>query len=318
MTQSQRPARTASKACGWILTYCGGAIFVAWLLGVALSDRWAWSQWLLWMTDLSLVPAAALIMAGRLVRGRRGISPYVLVMVLGPVFWAASLWGWGWLKWTNESTTDTIRVLQWSAGPVIGDPTPYANFITSIDADVSIVHGAHRAAPTDTFRAWSHQQRVFIRGAFLIASHIPITRLQTIGWADDITLVYLELLPPQAEPLRMILVDLPSDPARSRNAIVSRAKHMLKERQAEADVMLGDFNLTQGSWQLRNLMPPLEPVWFDTGHGWGGTYPRNVPVLQLDHVLAMPDRVQSIHVVTPPIGRHRAMVSDIKVLKQIE
>lgn len=292
---------------GRLILAIGALLTGMWLVGFICADRWYWSQWLLWMTGLSLIPAGGFLLWGHWVLQRRLRGYPMLLMLLGVGVWVSGLLGFQLRR--SDGQVASIRILQWAAGPVIGTPEPYASFIVDTDADISIVHGGHRAATTEAYRSWAADRQVAIRGAFLIASRIPIHQLQTLIWANDITLVLLELHPPEAAPIRMILTDLPSDPLRSRAAIATRVQEALAAHGDTVNIMLGDFNMTQDSWQLRHLAADLQPMWSHCGAGWGGTFPRRWPVVQLDHVLSSPERVISMHTITPPVGRHRAMVT---------
>ena len=293
---------------GWAAWILGIALTTAWFAGMVFSDRWYWSQWLLWMTGLSLIPSGGLLLIAHWLLTQRVRIYAIGLVLLGPALWAFGLIGTHQIN--PNRTSDSIRILQWSAGPVIGKPEDFATFIVNNNADVSIVHGGHRAASSEAYRAWTHDRQVTIRGAFLISSRLPIHRLQTLIWADNITLVLLELHPPDAAPIRMVLADLPSSPQRSRSQVAQRVHEVLADLSGTIDIILGDFNMTNDSWQLRHLTDNLHPMWSHCGFGWGGTYPRWLPIVQLDHVLSTPDRVQSMHVIAPAVGRHRAIVTE--------
>jgi len=190
--------------------------------------------------------------------------------------------------------------------------TPYARFIVETDADITIVEGARRAAADPAIQAWATEVSLATHGQFLIASKLPIVHLRTIAWAKDILLITLDVQRSDEGLLRLLIVDLPSDPDRSRAKIVNSAHALLAQLDATPDLILGDFNLTQGSWQLQRFLPDYQPAWSSTGAGWGGTWPRTVPIYRLDHVLEPPNRiVQSITTIDPGCGRHRAQLIEV-------
>ncbi len=279
-----------------------------WTIGVVASDKWPWSQWAAWVPPLALFPGGVLLWAGWWMLRSRLHWTGIAVAVAGPVIYVAALWSPG-----AAPSLHGTSVLHWTAGPIRGEPAPYADFIMSQDADVAIVEGARRAGTNPAFRTWSADRHVAVRGPFLIVSRLPIRTLRTIAWADDILLFLLVVDRPDGSLLRILVADLPSEPARSRRDVVDTAHELLSHLDAPVDLIVGDFNLTQGSAQLRRFMPGFTPMWDSRGSGWGGTYPRTLPLVRLDHVLtADPSLVTSIETSTPPVGRHRAQHITIK------
>ena len=109
------------------------------------------------------------------------------------------------------------------------------------------------------------------------------------------------------QPLSILLVDLPSDPGRSREAIARRLQELLlKAPTGTYDLVVGDFNMPADSHVFATLFPDFDPTWPTAGSGWAGTYPREWPVFRIDHVLAGPRvEVTFIETVDPGRGRHR-------------
>jgi endonuclease/exonuclease/phosphatase family metal-dependent hydrolase len=270
--------------------------------GAVVSDRWLWTQWAAWIPAVLLLPGGLLLWLGWRLLRRRVRWLGIVIAAAGPVIYVSALW-----KPAGGPPPSGTSVLHWTAGPIRGTPEPYAAFIMSQDADVAIVEGARRAGTDPMFRTWSADHHVAVRGPFLIASRLPIRTLRTIAWAEDILLFLLVVERPDGSPLRMLVVDLPSDPGRSRRGVIDTAHELLGQLDEPVDLIIGDFNLTRCSSQLRRFKPGFAPMWGAHGSGWGGTYPRAFPVTRLDHVLAAdPTLIESISTSTPPVGRHRA------------
>jgi hypothetical protein len=53
-------ARTIRTILGITCTVIAVTVLVAWLTGRVISDRFGWSQWLLWMPTLAMLPAVGL------------------------------------------------------------------------------------------------------------------------------------------------------------------------------------------------------------------------------------------------------------------
>ncbi len=288
----------------------GGAVLIGlpWFVGQVASDRWWWSQWLLWIPTFMLCVAGLLLWGGLQLRHSRWHPAGLALAVIGLLLFVYMLWSPG-----EPPKVPSIRILHWTAGPTLGSTEPYARFIVDTNADITIVEGARRAATDPAMRKWSSGVTLAMRGQFLIASKLPIIRLRTVAWARDILLITMEVQQPDKRPLSLLIVDLPSNPDRSRGEVINSAHELLSRLDAPPDLVLGDFNLTQGSWQLRRFLPGYEPAWSTAGTGWGGTWPRTMPIYRLDHVLttrAMTPR--SITTVDPECGGHRAQLIEVK------
>lgn len=294
---------------GWALVAIGLGLTASWAIGAAASDRWWWSQWLSWIPAIILLPAGLSILVGGLLQGRSWKAVGIATAIAGPIIFIAERW-----SPVTASAAASIRILQWTAGPPRGNAEPFARFIVDTNADITIVEGARAAAAEPLMRAWATDHTLAMRGQFLIASKLPITRLQTVAWARDIMLIAMEVTTPSGPPLRLLIVDLPSAPNRSRAEVIHTAHELLERLERQPDLVLGDFNLTQDSWQLRRFLPGYKPAWRLVGEGWGGTWPRTMPIYRLDHVLASNGRPpQSITTIDPQCGGHRAQLIDMGI-----
>jgi len=299
----RRSSRWRSAAHRGLL---GTAIILTfiWVLATATSDRWWWSQWILWLTSLILIPAGFCLMTSLLLARRRFWWFGSGLCLLGVMVFTAERWR----PWSAEQPSG-LRILQWTTGPVFRDAAIAAEALTALNADISIVEGARKIASTEVFQSWAREGRVSVttKGPLLIASKLPIVRMRTLMWAKDTILVEL-VVATDDQHLKMLLVDLPSDPSRSRADIASTVRRTLSESTYAPDLLLGDFNMTASSWQLRHIAPGYQPAWPIAGTGWGGTFPRQWPVYRLDHVLASAKLIDQMSIATidPGVGRHRA------------
>ncbi|MBT5382690.1 MAG: hypothetical protein HOL13_07610 [Phycisphaerae bacterium] len=315
MTSSPRRIRTV---VGWTCTSLGWLIIGLCLLGWIANDRWWWSQWLSWIPVLAFVLVGILMWSGRHIRRTPGVSNWSGVgwVIAGLVFSAVDhlLLGGYWFS-GPPPTAETVRILQWNAGPTPSNVTPFTSFIVQTDADITVVEGARRTTSDPLFQTWAEDKSLAMRGQFLIASKLPITRLQTVAWTHDILLIELSVKQRNGQSLDLLIVDLPSDPNRSRNTIIEEVAQVRSRLHREPHIAIGDFNLTQYSWQLERVLPGFFPMWRDAGLGWNGTWPRRLPIYRLDHVLSKrPTRVHLITTTDPGCGRHRAQVIDIRAV----
>jgi hypothetical protein len=300
------------RTVGWIALALGATLLVAWLAGRVLSDRWTWSQWLLWMPTLTLAPAFVLTGSGLALLGvrRRAVAIVLVAAMLGPIGELIDLWRPGTL---HAPAPGALRILHWSAGPTMTSTAALEQLIHQTDPHVVIVLGARQAAAGAALEDWGAVPGPLPRGEFMVFSTLPVLRCRSLARSRDIQLVALDLAWAPGAPFRMLLVDMPSDLTRNRWAVAAQARDLIDRTvNAPPDLVVGDFNMTQQSRALRSILPDWQVVWPDGGHGWGGTWPRSVPMWRIDHVLIPPGfALPSIQVIDPGTGRHRAQIIDV-------
>ena len=286
------------------LLFAGALGVLAWLLGRICSDRWVWSQWLLWLPAAVMTPALGLMAAGLLLRRARRwlIGVCALAAVAAPGIDVLRLWR------PNCAPNGSLRVLHWTAGPQMRSTDLLKQVIEQTDPHLVVVLGARRASAGEALANWGVVPGPLSRGEFMIFSKVPITTCRSLARSDDIQLVELVLASPWA--MSILLVDLPSDPARSRWTIAQQTANLMSRTlPSEPDAILGDFNMTQASQALRSIRPDWALAWPGGGSGWGGTWPRAVPLWRIDHVLTPPDAPKPwVKTLDPGAGRHRAQI----------
>lgn len=295
-----------------VLIVVGSTLLLAWIVGRICSDRWTWSQWLLWLPSLTLVPGFLLLaLGGWLLSLRRyAIITLCIASTLGPVGELTALWRPGELPTT---TAASLRILHWTAGPQMRSTALLLNAIERAQPDVIVVLGARRAAGGESLAQWGVVPGPMPRGEFMIFSRIPVVSCRSLARSDDIQLVQLVVQPSGAEAVECLLLDLPSDPARNRWAIAQATSALIgRTLRSTPSIVLGDLNMTQDSRAMRSILPGWSTAWPAGGRGWGGTWPRSVPLWRIDHVLVPPgDPVPRVTTFDPGAGRHRAQVIDL-------
>ncbi len=295
-----------------VLIVAGSTLLLAWIVGRICSDRWTWSQWLLWLPSLTLVPGFLVLALGGwlLSLRRRAIITLCIASALGPVGELTALWRPGEL---SAPTAGSLRILHWTAGPQMRSTPLLLNAIERVQPNVVVVLGARRAAGGEALAQWGVVPGPMPRGEFIIFSRIPVVRCRSLARSDDIQLVQLIVQPNGAEAVECLLLDLPSDPARSRRGVAQATSALIgRTLRSTPSIVLGDFNMTQGSRAMRSILPGWSTAWPVGGSGWGGTWPRNMPLWRIDHVLVPPGvPVPRVTTFDPGAGRHRAQVIDL-------
>jgi hypothetical protein len=152
-------------------------------------------------------------------------------------------------------------------------------------------------------------------GPFTVLTRDRIRALRWIVKAEGVSIVFLELAPPAGfvEPLRVLLIDMPSNPRRPRMTLARHVRTMLDDADApDVDMIIGDCNMTRGSAALRTLFPGVRDAFDDGAAGWIATFPRKRPIYHIDHVLLGSGlRSEAYECIPTSFGRHRAQVAHV-------
>lgn len=322
MSRLGRAGRAIAVYGGTALALLAGLFVVAWLTGRITSDRFQWSQWLLWIPTLSAVGAAAIGLiaalrpAKRPSRRRRRLLTWGVVVAALLVYLTAiehKLWR------PTGRDADGLRVVHWT----ITESRSYhkggelADELRRLDGDLTILTNVGGAAVSREVRAWLgaglKPDRI---GPFTVLTRDRIQALRWIVKAEGASIVYLELAPPPGftAPLRALLVDMPSNPRRPRMALARQLRTMLDDADApEVDMIVGDCNMTRGSAALRTLFPGFRDAFVNGAAGWIATFPRERPIFHIDHVLLGPKLRSTAYECAPTsFGRHRAQVAHVR------
>ncbi|UCD76118.1 MAG: hypothetical protein JSV91_04185 [Phycisphaerales bacterium] len=288
----------------------GAAAVLAWLLGRLLSDRWAFSQWLLWIPTAAMLPAVLLGIFGALAPGRKvrlkrrrlRIWALCAICIAGyfsfiehrlfrgapPAQGELTIAHWNMTHWRTEA--DRLRVLD-------------------LLCDITILVDAWglRRDP-DLLDSLPEDQTAFYVRRFMIITNQPIIEARPLIAHDaaDVALLRLDCTETLGRELVVYAVDLPSDPKLPR----ARTARQLRDLIAEADgpppdVVVGDFNMTRNGAALGFAFPSLHHAFDDGGHGYTASYHRVFPLYHIDHIL-LNDSLRAVRydLINPNLGRH--------------
>jgi endonuclease/exonuclease/phosphatase family metal-dependent hydrolase len=293
---------------------------LAWLTGRVLTDRFAWSQWLWWIPT----PAALLVATlGLALANRRGAPPSRRRRRV--LFWSActaaltmhfAIFEHRLLRPSPPARGPALTIGHWNMTlDSYSPPNRLMEGVARLDADVMVV-----TSPSNTVRQAFTQLAANADGAawmhdgwpMLMFSRLPINRVRVLVAVDlmFITLVELDAAAALGRPITLALVDLPSNPRRSRMTIAREVRRLLDEAGApEPDIMVGDFNIPRGSASIATLFPGMTNAFDRAGHGYAGTFPRRLPLYHIDHVLVNERAgltAARYDLIDEGLGRHRA------------
>lgn len=318
-------------------------VLVAWLVGRIVSDRFLWSQYLVWVPPIVTQGAAAGLVAvawigaqlvgpGRCTRRliRTAAAAWIVV---GLVVLIADWHAGRLITGRHRPAPTDITLVVWNlANEVLEGP-----MIESLphDADLMILSNPGGVSLGGVL-TWT--QRVQPIGA--IATHQVLGRwpildsaivsldLHGVRWKmnprrhgrlaiDDgrLAFVTLDARAELGRTLTIWIVDLPSDPKLSRWHVLARTADRASDFPP-ADLIVGDFNTPRGSRSIRQLTRSMTDAHAAAGLGPDATWPRDRPLWAIDQVYAAPwlDVVR-FEVVDPGVGSHRLVVTSLRATR---
>jgi hypothetical protein len=237
---------------------------------------------------------------------RPGRVIWCIIAGLGMTWWCAVEQPWRPFKDPGGGLT----LVQWTMSHDKTDRDAHARVIVDLNADITILTHGYGVRGTDRIQDWlGPDLHPYKYGHFTVLTRLPVRQLRSIAAAQNIHLVQIEIDTTESlgRPLRLIAVDLPSNPLRSRMRMAEVSKEWLEKRHAHGpDLALGDFNMRLGSAAMKTMFPELQDAWHSSGVGWGPTFPRTFPIYHIDHVM-IADWLHAIssRTINPGIGRHR-------------
>jgi endonuclease/exonuclease/phosphatase family metal-dependent hydrolase len=303
-------------------------LLLAWLMGRIASDRWPWSQWLLWIPTPAALAAALLgalaalrpsrrprVRRRRLLRWVAASFAVVIYFILIEHRWLRS-------APNVDDRSSSVKLAHWNLTVRIDSPDALQGVmdrLIDLDSDITVLAGpAYAAWQPPVIEALGQGQQPVSLGPLVVLSRMPILTVDQIG-ADQafVLVVKIDATAKLGRPIVLYAVDLPSNPYLSRMAMAQRVRRLLDDSIGSdnippPDLVAGDFNLTRHSASLARLFPNMEHAYDQAGHGYGATFNRRwmLPLYHIDHVLVAPGFVAKRYdLVDPGMTRHKAQLA---------
>ncbi len=289
-------------------------VLITWLTGRIVSDRYGWSQWLLWIPTPGAVAAGVLGVLGSFGRRRLMLGWAIITVVIAAYFAGFEH------RLTRAHRTESfgLRIAFWNANASgDGDDTKLNDALLALDADITILTNAshHRRYERLTGSLGEDGRRFGVR-PFMVFTRLPLLEYRSLVSNEGIEVLHLRVDATAriGREISIFAIDLPSDPRIGRMKVATRLRSLLASADAPPpDIVIGDFNITRGGAALRTAFPDLEHAYDQAGHGYGATYPRAFPLYHIDHVL-LDDSLQALdyRLVNPGLGRHVIQITDVR------
>ncbi len=304
----------------WLLQAASLVVCVAFGCGLALEDRWLFTQWLSWIPGLVPLLLALLalvtILAVRGGRWRRCVALQgLLVVLLGGHILRTSF---GLEPGVPGGSPEMVHLLQWNSSWPAGDDPRSMQALAGAPADIVLISNRGAITSPDMVQRWAGRDaRVVGAALFALITEWPVTeaRLVAAGGAGATRwyVARFTVLPPawHGRPLRIAMVDMPSRPSLPRRQVADAVAEAIESGGlGDVDVVAGDFNAISGSVLLSRCFPGMRDAANEAGAGWYATWPRRFPLWQIDHTLLGPGlRCLRAWTLDPETSSHRMTMS---------
>ena len=287
-------------------------VVVAWLFGRLLSDRWAFSQWLLWIPTPAMLPAVFLGMLGALAPGRKGrlkrrrLRAWVLCALVIACYFG--IIEHRLLRSTPDAEGD-LTIVHWNMTHWRTDADRLRVLDLVCDLTILVDAWGLRGDP-DLLESLPEDQEVLYIRRFMIITNQTVIEARPLVAHDmgDVTLLRLDCTATLGRELVVYAVDLPSDPKLPRAELARKMRELIEDADGPPpDLVVGDFNMTRNGAAFRTLFPALHHAFNDGGHGYGASYHRTFPLYHIDHILLNDSlRAARYDLIDPGLGRHCA------------
>lgn len=315
LTRDPRPSwfKRLLGACLSVIAAILALSLMAWLTGRVVSDRYGWSQWLVWIPTPAALLAAAL---GAMLSLRRVSHPQIRCRRL--MLWFCSLLALAAhfsfvehrLFRAHREAAAGLRIVHWNATHVRGEaPDAYRSAIMLAEGDLTILTDAGSIPWHPDIHTWLGDGGFAQRShPFTILSRVPILTMRVLIAKEEIQVLLLQIDTTESlgRPLLIYAADMPSDLTLPRAKLAREVRRMLDELGAPPpDLVIGDFNITRDAASLAIMFPGYRHAFRTAGAGYGATFHTRFPLYHIDHALLGEGVIAERYELRPArVGRH--------------
>lgn len=305
----------------------GFAASAAWATGRVMTDSIAVIQSVHWIpTVVALGFTVSACIGAGLLRRRRTLVALIVIAVVQAGFVLAQDWH-PWRRATDSvgGGPGRLRVAHLNANWPGASSRRFAEALATVTrlafgpdgADIVMIseRGDILASANEAEMIPPNVQAIVV-GRFAVISRVKVTRAKPLFDDGSVAAVLVEFeVDPRQGPMRVLLIDTPSSPGRSRIAVMDSLRGWIdRTLEGAPDLVIGDFNTPGGAASMRSIMSGLTEAFDLAGTGWGGTFPRTFPLWHIDQLWCGP-RVTpcAYETIDPGIGQHRAQAAVLEL-----
>jgi hypothetical protein len=302
------------------LTVATCLVCIAWLIGRITSDRYGWSQWLLWIPTPAVMVVAAIGLAAASrpsgIAGRRRCRVIAWAAISAAILVYFSVFEHRLLP-RSSAGAGALRLVHGSVQA--GGRQVVSRFgesLIGLDGDVTIVNSA---LPGRGIKRLRDQLQDLGTSAlawpFVLVTHLPILEARPLVANAELRVAVfrLDATATLGRILTVYAIDLPSEPRRSRADVARDLRRILDQTVSEPpDVVVGDFNMTRNSAAMAIAFPDLEHAYNQAGWGYAASFHRGFPLYHIDHTLVDESvRAVDYELIDIGMGRHLVQVVEL-------
>jgi hypothetical protein len=256
-------------------------LFAGWAVGQFARDA-TWLTGLCFYLPSAVVAAVSLVAAVLNATARRRIpSLFATVLALPPLLMVTLVENR--LIDSLDCGSSDLRLVHWNTGgrparPGVGD------YLIAERADLYVLTDVPNASHVGVLH--DRLGKEYHASTFSNLAVVGRGEVRADGWLvnrDGFEVQEVTWAPPGQPPLRLLVVDLPSDVWVARDPLLREVNALIG--QYGPDLVVGDFNAPRRSWALANLPHGYKHAYYTCGGGWGYTWPVPVPMYAIDHCL---------------------------------
>lgn len=191
---------------------------------------------------------------------------------------------------STETSGPTLSVLHWNVCRGWAGWARLAGRIRNENAELVILSEVQKREHAETL-AGLLPELPHVRYAvpMLVLSKHPLGEVKVLARATGLRVYELDLQQEEA-PWRFVVLDVGANFELAREPLMKTLRSRLEARQP--DFLAGDFNTPRKSRLLTPPAPGFVHAYEEAGQGWSYTWPTFLPVLAIDHLFVLQERVE--------------------------
>jgi hypothetical protein len=289
---------------------CAGVALLVpfWVVGQIARDVFLLTALCFYIPSAFLSAVLPVCAVAQLAGKRRRLAVVLACLALPPCVMVGLVENRMFVKLPSAERGD-VRVVHWNVGGMLGRKEP-RDFLAARQADLYVLSEVrNNGRQVEGFR-----DRLGSRYQSAVFGNLAVVgtgRLRADGWLLDRNRTKVQAVTWECagRSLRLLVVDLPSEPHIPRDPLLREVNALIERHQP--DLIVGDFNAPRRSRALCALPAGYRHAYDSVGAGLGYTWPVPLPMYSLDQCIYSPRIVPARYeLLTCSQSDHRLQVLD--------